>query len=233
LHVELLASELALGLSGPARDALLAGLHKLSVHVREGVRVSELTGSAVRLADGSQLASRVSVLATGFGIQPLGAAFGLPTRADGRVCVDEHLRVQGSTNVFVAGDIAAPPRATIGAGLGAADTTRMACATAMPLGAHAADQIARRLRGRSLVPYHFGYLIQCISLGRKSGVVAFVDSDDRPSGRVIGGRAAAMIKESICRLVIGGLRLERLLAGAYAWPRPRRRARTSVAQLTQ
>jgi NADH:ubiquinone reductase (H+-translocating) len=233
LHVELLAQELALGLSGPARDALLAGLTKLGVRVREGVRVSELTESEVRLEDGSQLATRLSVLATGFGIQPLGASFGLPTRADGRVCVDEHLRVQGSPNVFVAGDLAAPPRAAIGTGLGTADSTRMSCATAMPLGAHAADQIARQLRGRSLVPYRFGYLLQCISLGRKSGVVAFVDSDDRPSGRVISGRTAAMIKESICRVVMGMLRLERLFAGAFAWPQPRRLAQPSSPRLTQ
>jgi NADH dehydrogenase len=230
LQVELLASELASGLAGPARDALHAGLTELGIRVREGVRVTELAADAAVLDDGERVPAHVSVLAGGFVAQPLAAAFGLATRSDGRLHADEHLRALGTENIFLAGDLAAPPRAAIGSGL---DSTRMACATAMPLGAHVADQIARKLRGRPLVPFRYGYLIQCISLGRKNGLVAFVDSDDRPSGRVIRGRTAAMIKESICRFVIGGLKLERLFAGAYAWPHALRAAPTRAPEQLQ
>jgi NADH dehydrogenase len=220
LRVELIGREFAQGLEGPVRDALRAGLVALGVHLREGVRVVELSADEVLLEDGSRLPAKVSVLASGFVATPLGPGFALPTRDDGRIAVDEHLRVPGLAKVFVAGDLAAPPMAAIGTGLGT--TTRMACATAMPLGAHAADQVVRMLRGKPLVPYRFGYVLQCISLGRNDGVVAFVDSDDQPSGRMIRGRPAALIKESICRFVIGSLRLERWLAGVYAWPRGRR-----------
>jgi NADH dehydrogenase FAD-containing subunit len=94
----------------------------------------------------------------------------------------------------------------------------MGCVDAMPLGAHAADQVARLLTHTPLRPFHFDYMIQCISMGRRRGVVLFVDRDDRPTGRVLGGRVAALVKETICRFVIGGLRMERFMAGLYAWP---------------
>jgi NADH:ubiquinone reductase (H+-translocating) len=221
LSVELLAADFVPDLAGPARDALRAALQRAGVQLREGVAVQALSERGVQLRDGSECEASISVLAAGFRAAPLDAAFDLPTRGDGRIEVDAELRVQGSANVFVAGDLAAPPSAAIGSGR---DTTRMACATAMPLGAHAADQIVKLLAGRALSPYHFGYMIRCISIGRQSGVVVSVDSDDRPTGRVINGRLAALIKELICRLVIGMLRLERLRAGSYVWPRARRRS---------
>jgi NADH dehydrogenase FAD-containing subunit len=230
LRVELIACEFAQGLEGPIRDALRAGLVALGVHLREGVRVIGLSADEVLLEDGSRLPTKVGILASGFVATPLGPGFLLPTRDDGRIAVDEQLRVPGLPNVFVAGDLAAPPSAAIGTGL---STTRMACATAMPLGAHAADQVVRMLHGKPLLPYRFGYALQCISLGRKDGVVAFVDTDDRPSGRIIRGRPAALIKESICRVVIGSLRLERWRAGIYAWPRARRTRDNATAEQLQ
>jgi NADH:ubiquinone reductase (H+-translocating) len=230
LRVELLTSELAPGLAGPARDALRAGLTELGVIIREGVRATRIEAHAVQLSDGTQLDAALCVVTAGFRPEPLGAEFGLPSDASGRVPVDADLRVAGSDNVFVVGDLAAPPAAAIGHGVA---TTRMACATAMPLGAHAGDQVARLLRGRPLEPFRFGYAVQCISLGRRSGLVAFVDSDDKPSGRVLKGRVAALVKESICRMVIGGLRLERSLAGAYLWPAPTRCVARADEQLQQ
>ncbi|MET0385312.1 MAG: FAD-dependent oxidoreductase, partial [Polyangiales bacterium] len=223
LQVELLTQQLAEGLTDAARAVLAAELRALGVTIREAVRVERLEETGARLADGSFIPAAVSVIASGFTPTPLPAAESLARSETGRVLVDEHLRVLVSTasgpeplpNVFAAGDFAQPPAATIGSGL---HTTRMGCVDAMPLGAHAADQVARVIAGETLRPFHFNYVIQCISLGRHRGAVVFVDRDDRATGRVIRGRVAALIKEGICRFVIGGLRLERLAAGFYAWP---------------
>lgn len=225
LSVELVTDTFAPDLTGPASDALRAGVEATGVSIRERCRVERITPEGAELDDGTRIDARISVLAAGFRATPLSAAFGLPLRADGRIEVDEQLRAPGLTNVFVAGDLCAPPSDSIGHGVA---TTRMACATAMPLAAHAADQIVRLAEGKALVPYRFAYALRCISIGRKRGVVVFVDADDRPTGRVIGGRVAALIKESICRFVIGALRLERALAGAYAWPRGSRRRELSA-----
>lgn len=215
LRVELVTHQFAPDLAGPARDTLAGALHELGVRIREGCSAAGFRSDGVVLADGTAIGAELSVLAAGFQATPLGPEFGLPAQPDGRVPVDEHLRASGSENVFVAGDLAEPPAAAIGSGH---MSTRPACATAMPLGAHAADQVVRLLSGAPLVAYSFKYMLRCISIGRKSGVVVFVDGDDRPTGRVIRGRAAALVKESICRFVIGALRIERIFSGAYAWP---------------
>jgi NADH dehydrogenase FAD-containing subunit len=220
LEVELLAEKFVPDLEGPARDALQASLADVGVRIRERCSVRAVTPEGATLADGTRIDARISVLAAGFRAAPLDAGFGLPTRSDGRIEVDEQLRAAGLSNVFVAGDLCAPPASRIGTGLA---TTRMACATAMPLAAHVADQVARYASGAPLVPYRFSYSLRCISVGRRRGVVVFVDADDRPTGRVLRGRAGALVKETICRLVIGALRLERALAGAYAWQRGSRR----------
>ena len=76
---------------------------------------------------------------------------------------------------------------------------RMACAPAIPIGRHAADAIASRLRGRSAASFRFRYLLQCLSLGRRDGVIQFVHADDSPRNGVLTGRAAALLKETIVR----------------------------------
>jgi NADH dehydrogenase len=222
LEVSLYTGELLPALAGPARDALRAALTSAGVAVHEGCRVAELEPHALRFVDGTRRAVEVSVLAAGFAPASGAAELGLPEREDGRVAVDEHLCVRGLDAVFAVGDLAAPPADSVGNGL---RTTRMGCASAMPMGAHAADQIVRLFEGRPLQPYHFQYLLQCISVGRRRGVIAFVDADDRPSGRVLAGRRGALLKELVCRFVIGALRLERLMAGLYAWPGQRWRVR--------
>jgi NADH dehydrogenase FAD-containing subunit len=96
---------------------------------------------------------------------------------------------------------------------------RMACATAMPLGTAAADSILAALRGQPAPPFRFRYVFQCISLGRKDGLVQFVHSDDSPRERIISGRAAAWFKESVCRYTTVSLAIERRRPGTYRWPR--------------
>jgi NADH dehydrogenase FAD-containing subunit len=221
LQVELLAQRVAGDLEGPARDVLIEELQQLGVSLREGLTVARASERGAVLQDGTLLPAAITVLASGFEPAPLMAAAALARGADGRVLVDAELRVRGTENVFAAGDFAAPPKECVGSGV---RSTRMGCVNAMPLGAHAADQVARLLTHQPLRPFHTAYMIQCISIGRRRGVVVFVDRDDRPTGRVIRGRVGAMIKEMICRFVIGGMRLERRVAGVYAWPEMHRSA---------
>lgn len=219
LQVELMTDVLAPGLDGAPREALREALREVGVVLREGATVREIEPDAVRLEDGTRLQADVPVLAAGFRPAPLGEGFALPRATDGRLAVDAFLRVGGRDGLFAAGDICAPPPACVGSGKRSA---RMSCATAMPMGAHAADQMARWLNGRPLRPYHFAYFFQCISIGRRRAVVAFVDADDQPTGKVWTGRKAAWVKELICRFVFGAIRMERAFAGFYSWPGERK-----------
>lgn len=151
--------------------------------------------------------------ATGFRVPEFAADSGLPVDDEGRVLVDAALRVIGVSGIWAAGDCAAP---SDGAPL------RMSCAAAEPMAAHAADEIAATLRGEDPQPFDFGFAIQCLSLGRRDGLIVRVDADDRPTGGVLRGRTAAIVKELVCRAAAFA---PRRLARAYRWPSGRRRGR--------
>ena len=76
-----------------------------------------------------------------------------------------------------------------------------------------------RLSGRSPAPINQAYTGQCVSLGRRTGVVQLVYRDDSPRRLWIGGRSAAGIKESICRATLWMLGREARRPGSYPWLR--------------
>lgn len=47
-----------------------------------------------------------------------------------------------------------------------------------------------------------GYSAQCISLGRRDGIVQWVTPDDRPKSSAVTGRSAARLKEFICKSAV-------------------------------
>lgn len=211
LRVSLLASTLLPGLSDGGRRYARETLAALGVELVEGVEVRAVEADAVTLADGARRPSALTVYAGGFsGAAPaVEADWSLDAR--GRIAVEADLGLSGAPGVFAAGDVAA-------AAPGMEETLRMGCATAMPMGAHAADNVARYLRGGATRPFAFGFMVQCVSLGRRRGLVQPVDLRDHAKPWVVTGRLGAMVKESICRFVVGALRVEAARAGAYWWP---------------
>lgn len=172
----------------------------------EDTVVERLTATAAECADGRRLPFDTCLWAGSFVVPTLAAQAGLPVDSSGRLLVDEQLRVVNHPAIYAAGDAAATP-------------LRMACATAMPMGAYVANHLTAQLKGKpSAAPFRFSYLIQCVSLGRHDGLVQFVESDDRPKARVITGWAAARIKELICRFTVWSLYQERRWPGSYTWP---------------
>jgi NADH dehydrogenase len=74
----------------------------------------------------------------------------------------------------------------------------MSCASGIPMAWRAADALAARLTGRSIPEKTIGYSLQCISLGRRDGLIQFVTPDDRVKSSVVTGRMGARIKEFVC-----------------------------------
>ncbi|MGH8879480.1 MAG: oxidoreductase, partial [Stackebrandtia sp.] len=83
-----------------------------------------------------------------------------------------------------------------------ANTIRMACGSAMPMGIQAADAIAARLSGRRPHRFVFRFIHQNISLGRRDGVIQFVTADDRTKRGFAKGRAAVAYKELVTRWAV-------------------------------
>jgi NADH dehydrogenase FAD-containing subunit len=132
------------------------------------------------------------VWAAGFAAPKLAAEAGIATDPSGRIVIDSTHRSVSHPDVYAVGDSALgrTPRG---------DVLRMACATGLPTGQYVGDVIADRLTGREPRPLHYRYYIQCVSLGRRDGLIQRVDADDRPRSAVLTGRAAAQVKEWVVR----------------------------------
>ncbi|MDF0532127.1 FAD-dependent oxidoreductase [Tsukamurella sp. 8F] len=176
LAVRLVSDEIAPSVGPAARQRILDVLDDLGVQVEVG-RYSPDGADLVLWA----IASTVSGLAE---------ASGLAVDEAGRAIVDPYLRSVSDPRVFAVGDAAAVPKA------------RLACATAMPAGSHAAGNLARIAAGRELEPFAIGYAGQCVSLGRQAAVLQLCHPDDTPRRQWLWGRPAVVSKELVCRGVL-------------------------------
>ncbi len=187
------------GWSTAATEHFLRRFRELGIELREEV--------SVETAEGFDLC----IWAGGFEALPLAREAGLSTDANGRVRVDDTLRVPGHPEIFVAGD------AAVAAGAGGW-MIRMGCVSALPMGAHVGENVARVLQDREPKPFPFAIVIRCLSLGRKDGLVQFTAADDAPTGRVWTRRAAVIVKEMICQMTYWVMRGElRLGIRLYHW----------------
>ena len=204
------------GCSPAGAAHLRARLAVLGVEVREHAAVRQVEAGRAWLADGTAEDFGLCVWCGGLQAPALAWDAGFATDAWGRVRTDAALRVPGHPRVFAAGDAAAAAGAD-------GRAVRMACATALPTGAHAGEGVARLLRGAEPRPFRFGFVERCISLGRREGLVEWTARDDSPRGRVWTGRAAVLSKEAICRMTLFVVRNElRTGLPLYRWPGPGR-----------
>ncbi len=173
---------------------------RLGIDILDQTRVSAVEASAVT-TDRGALPFDLCLWAGPFTVPSLAREAGLAVNSRGQALVDEHLRSVSHPDITVVGD-AADLSGAVEAPI------RMACATALPMGAYVADDLAAHLRGKAHRPYDFAYYFRCISLGRHDGLVQFVDADDRPKESILKGWLAARFKELICRYTVWQLRHE-------------------------
>lgn len=150
------------------------------------------------------------VWAGGFVALPLGREAGLAVNERGQILVDPWLRALSQPALYVAGDAAAPAE-SVGAPI------LMTCKTAMPLGAHAADNVSRGVLGRPEKRFGFGDSGVCISLGRRDALIQLMSRDGQPTNTIITGRLGAWFKERVCRFTVAMLRAERRDWWRYRW----------------
>ncbi|HYQ65818.1 NAD(P)/FAD-dependent oxidoreductase [Actinophytocola sp.] len=189
-----LVTDGALGarLSEKGRRHLRRTLDRLGVEVREDARVARVRADGVVLTGGEHIASDMVVWTTGFTVPALAEEAGLAVDRDGRLIVDETARSTSCPDVYGVGDAAAMR-------MPGGQELRMACATGMPVAQLAVRAILARRDGKPVKPFRFRYVNQCISLGRRDGLVQFVNRFDQPVERVLTGRLAALYKETVVR----------------------------------
>ncbi|MBP2706849.1 FAD-dependent oxidoreductase [Microbispora sp. RL4-1S] len=179
-------------LSPRGREHLRKVFGKLGITVHERTAVTGVGADHVATADGTTIPAAVTVWATGFAVHPIAKATTLDVADSGQIVVDGTLRSVSHPDVYAVGDAAM----MIGPG---DKPLRMSCASGLPTAWQGADAIAARLTGGKLPSVPIRYFNQCISLGRKEGLIQFVTADDRAVRAVLTGRFAAHFKELICK----------------------------------
>jgi NADH dehydrogenase FAD-containing subunit len=192
LRVALAArGELGDWLGAKARGHLRGVLDRLHVTLHERTGVSAVDAAGASTADGGWIPADVVVWTAGFANHPIAAASALEVADGGRIVVDATMRSVSHPDVYAVGD------AALAAGVGG-KPLRMSCASGIPMAWRAADALAARLTGRDTPTAPIGYTIQCISLGRRDGIIQRVTPDDRALPTALTGGAAARVKELVC-----------------------------------
>jgi NADH dehydrogenase len=187
-----------------------AALRRLGVELHEQTAVRELTPAGV-VTDHGLLPAAVRLWAGPFCVAPLAREAGLAVNAAGQILVDARLHATSHPEVLAVGDAAALA-APAGARL------RMAEAVALPMGAHAADNLGAWLAGRPERPFAFSYLFALLSLGRRDGLVQWLRPDDTPRDMIWTGGAAAQLKRLVSAGLVAQLRQEGHWSGVYQMP---------------
>jgi len=190
LQVTLVSSAQPGGWLSPKAQAYLARTFEaLGVTVRAGVCVREVHVAELALDGGRRVPFDLCLWAGGFRVPTLARASGLAVNSEDRALVDGRLESVSHPGVYVIGDAAAV------AGPWGSELA-MGCRTGGFTGPKVADVIAARLTGREPGQFHYRYLHECISLGRRHGLVQFLNADESPKSHILTGRMAIAYKNA-------------------------------------
>ncbi|MFT4200219.1 NAD(P)/FAD-dependent oxidoreductase [Gordonia sp. (in: high G+C Gram-positive bacteria)] len=200
--------EIAPSISDKGRATTRDTLARLGVEVRENAEVVAIGPESVRLADGVEVPAEVTVVTAGFAYPDLARRSGLTVDDDGRLRTDAALVSVGDDRIVGTGDAVAPSGVLL----------RNSCQAAIPLGSKAAAAVLALASGKQPKPVDQGFVAQCLSLGRGAATLQLTSRDDTPNRAVVGGRTAALVKETICRTTIIGVRHPRLFRWVKGGP---------------
>ena len=179
-------------LSPKGREHLRKVCGRLGITVHEHAVVTAVETDRVATAGGESIPAAVTVWTAGFAVHTIAKATALEVTGTGQIVVDGTMRSVSHPDVYAIGDAAMA--------MGPGDKPlRMSCASGIPTAWQAADAIAARLTGGKLPNAPIRYFNQCISLGRKEGLIQYVTADDRAVQAILTGRLAAVYKELICK----------------------------------
>ncbi|MFI8355979.1 NAD(P)/FAD-dependent oxidoreductase [Streptomyces cyaneofuscatus] len=178
-------------LSPKGRRHLRKVCDRLGITVHEHTTVTAVAADHVTTAS-SVIPASVTIWTTGFAVHPIAQATALKTDTTGRIEVDSTMRSVSHPDVYAIGDAAlvtGPNNKPL----------RMSCASGVPTAWQAADSIASRLTGTKPTTVPLRYFNQCISLGRKDGLIQYVTADDQSRPAALTGKTAALYKELVCK----------------------------------
>jgi NADH dehydrogenase len=146
-----------------ARPVIEAALTANGVETRLGVSVAAVRSDGVALSTGEQLAASTVVWCAGMRANPLTAELGVDRDRQGRVAVDDYLRVIGVPGVFAAGDVAA-------ARMDDEHLSVMSCQHGRPMGRFAGYNVISDLLGEPMMSLRIPWYVTVLDLGPAGAV---------------------------------------------------------------
>ena len=159
-------------------------LSDLGVQVRTNATIAAATEDGFRLADGTLVTGGVFVWAGGVKAPELVAESELPTGHNGRVKVDQYLRVLDHPQIYAAGDLASVVDPRTG------HVLPPLAAAALAEGETVARNLDAELKDQPLKPFTFRNTGFVVSVGTRRGVADI-------AGITTGGHLAHVLKDAI------------------------------------
>lgn len=179
----------------------------LGVETRTGIAVAAVDAMGVTLADGEKIPAATVVWCAGMQANDLGRLLPVDKDRQGRIAVDEFMRVKGLTNVFAAGDAAWSM-------LDDPHTSVMSCQHGRPMGRYAGHNVVADLLGKPMLPLRIDWYTTILDLGPWGAV--YTTGWDRQV--IASGETAKNTKQNInCRRIyppLSGNRAEILASAA-------------------
>ena len=154
------------------RPAIVAALRDARVETYLGASVAKIEQSAIILAGGERIETSTVIITAGLRANPITKQLDAELDQQGRVVVDEMLRVNGNAQIFAAGDVAC-------AKTDESHVALMSCQHAIPMGKHAGYNAAHTLLGSALRAYSQPNYVTCLDLG-ETGALFTVGWERRP-----------------------------------------------------
>jgi NADH dehydrogenase len=151
--------QIAASMGDGIRPAIVDASKALGVEWILNASVASVDADGVTLDDGQRIESNTVIWTVGFRASPLTERI-LGTRdKQGRLHVDDNLRVKGVTDIFAAGDVAYAASDDIG------NFAAMSCQHAISLGRYAGNNVAADLIGVAPIAYRQPKYVTCLDLG--------------------------------------------------------------------
>ncbi len=146
------------------RPHVEAALSETRVETYLGAGIAKIEQDAITLLSGARIETATVIVAAGLRANPLGSALNSELDRQGRLVVDENLRVKGAPGVFAAGDIAH-------AKTDDSHVALMSCQHAVPMGKFAGYNVAHDLIGTPLRAYGQPVYVTCLDLGEAGALL--------------------------------------------------------------
>lgn len=165
------APQVAAALGDGIRPSIVEASEHLGIQWVLNATVAAVDANGVTLADGQRIESNTVIWTVGFRANSLTEQVQGTRDPQGRLHVDQHLKVRGHADVYASGDVAYAATDDLG------NFAAMSCQHAIALGRHAGNNVAAELLGVEPIAYSQPKYVTCVDLGAWGAV--FTEGWDR------------------------------------------------------